>query len=252
MKTTKFLLWIAYISFVLSIVAFGIFGIIFLKNDFNIQDSTKNDLKAGESISITRKFELPMNFNIEYYFSIKNGEVLVDSYFLKIQKKFLTNTGIQQPPKKDADFPKLLTGNLYSMAESDSYLYLSIPYSSIKATLIVWKLYSISAFSFFLIANFLSISFLKNCNKGKFFISENATYIRMISYLAISYCLASYAIQWIIFKGLNNNSFDPTSINLDSVIDFNWTLLTVSFFLLLIAQAFTEGIKLKEEQELTI
>lgn len=252
MKITKLLLWISYIGFVLSIVAFGIFGIIFLKNDFNTQEVEKTNLKGVTSKSTTAKFELPMNLNIEYYFRVKNGELLADSYFLKIQKKFLTNTGLNKLAKKDADFPKLLTGNLYSMAESDSYLYLSIPYSSIKASLTIWKFYSTIAFLFLLIAIFLTIKFLQNCNKGQYFISQNTKYIRVISYLAIAYGLISYGTQWIIFKSLNHNLEEYSLIDVEAALEFNWNYLIVSLFLVLIAQAFTEGIKLKEEQALTI
>ena len=199
MKITKLLLWIAYIGFVLSIVAFGFFGIFFLKNDFNTQQVEITNLEGVTARSTTGKFELPMNLNVEYYFRVKNSEVLIDSYFLKIQKKYLTSTLLPQAEKKENDYPKKLSGNLYSMPESDAYLYISIPFSTIKATLTVWKIYSFLSFSFFLICVFLSIKFLQNCNKDEFFIPANSTYIRVISYLVFSYSLISYGSQWLIF-----------------------------------------------------
>jgi hypothetical protein len=252
MKITKLLLWISYIGFALSIVVIGFLGIILLKQDFNAQKLEKDNLKGVISKSTTTKFNLPMNLNVEYYYSFQNGEVMVDSYFLKIQKKFLTNTKLAQAEKKDADFPKQLNGYIYAMPDSESNLYISIPYSSIKSTIAIWKLYFFLASSTLLFAIFMCIRFLQNCDKGLFFVPANTKYIRVISYLAIGFSLVSYTIQWVIFKGLNNNLYEMTSISLDSIIDFNWTFLIVSLFLVLIAQAFTEGTKLKEEQSLTI
>ncbi|MFN3999246.1 DUF2975 domain-containing protein [Algoriphagus sp.] len=252
MKITKILLWIAYISFGLSITAFTFFGIIFLKKDFNTQQVEKSNLKGVIDKSTTGKFELPMNLNVEYYFRVKNGEVLLDSYFLKIQKKFLTSTLLPQGEKKEIDYPKKLTGNIYSMPESDMYLYIPIPFSSIETTLTIWKVYFSLAFLFLLIAIFLAIKFLQNCNKSQFFIPANSTYIRVISYLAFVYCLISYGSQWLIFKTLNHNLEGFSPIDLNAAVKFNWNYLIFSLFLVLIAQAFSEGIKLKEEQSLTI
>ena len=252
MKITKLLLWVSYISFVVSIVAFGIFGIIFLKNDFNTQQVEKPNLEGVIDKASTVKFELPMNLNVEYYFRVKNGAVLADSYFLKIQKKFLANTVLPQAEEKENDYPKKLSTNLYSMPESDRYYYIIIPFSGVKAALTIWKVYSILAFSFFLISIFLSIKFLQNCNKGQFFIPSNSTYIRVISYLVFSYSLISYGSQWLVFKSVNHSLEGFSPIDIEAAIEFNWNYLIGSLFLILIAQAFTEGIKLKEEQELTI
>lgn len=252
MKITKLLLWIAYIGFVLSIVVIGFLGIILLKQDFKAQNVEKDSLKGVVSKSTTAKFNLPMNLNVEYYFSILNGEVMVDSYFLKIQKKFLTNIELAKAEKKDSDFPKQLNGNIYAMPDSESNLYISISYSSIESTIAIWKFYFFLASATLLFAIFMTIKFLQNCDKGLFFVSANTKYIRVISYLAIGFSLVSYGIQWVIFKGLNNNLSEMATINLDSVIHFNWTFLIVSLFLVLLAQAFSEGTKLNEEQSLTI
>lgn len=252
MKTTRILLWISYIGFVLSVIIIGFLGIMLLRDDFNSQEIEKGSLEGVVSKSTTAKLKLPMNLNLEYYFRIDNGEILIDSYFLKIQKKFLTNSLPQLASTKDNDFPRQLEGNLYSMPDSDSYQYISIPYGNIKASITIVKLYSFLISTILLLSIFFAIRFLQNCDKGHFFIPSNTTYLRMISYLAIAYTLVSYGIQWIIFKTLNNNLNDLASIDVNSGLEFNWTFLIASLFLLLITQAFAEGIKLKEEQSLTI
>lgn len=251
MKTTKLLLWISYISFVLFIIGVGFLGFFLMKQDFNNQEIEKESLQGVLSKSTTQKFNLPLNLNIEYYFRLEAGKVLVDSYFLKIQKKSLNNES-QIQHADDSFFPKQISGPIYSMPDSESYLYLSIPYSSIKATITIWKLYILLVSCILLIAIFMVIRFLQNCDKGKFFVPENSTYIRVISYLAVGFSIINYSVQWVIFIGLNKNFGELTPINMDSVLEFNWTFLLISFFLVLIAQAFTEGTKLKEEQFLTI
>ncbi|MDO9553735.1 DUF2975 domain-containing protein [Rhodonellum sp.] len=251
MKTTKVLLWIAYISFVSSIIALSILGAVFFQTEFDAQEAEKGSLEGVVSKSTTNKFELPMNLNVEYYFRIKNGVLLVDSYFLKLQKKFLTNSAEAQVAEKDVDYPVLLQENFYTMPDSESYLYIPISYSSIQAAITFGKFYFFLAAAILLIAIFITIRFLRNCDKGHFFVHANITYIRIISYIAIGYSLIDYGAQWHIFKKLNN-SFSEFPINIDSALDFNWTYVIASLFLLLITQAFSEGIKLKEEQSLTI
>jgi hypothetical protein len=51
---------------------------------------------------------------------------------------------------------------------------------------------------------------------------------------------------------MNSKIEDLFSVSLNSDLEFNWTYLIFSLFLVIIAQAFTEGTKLKEEQSLTI
>jgi hypothetical protein len=252
MKITKLLLWFSYISFAGSLCTILFLGNFFLEKDFNNQEGEKESLAGVVSKSTTSKFELPMNLNVEYYFRIKNGELLVDSYFLKIQKKLLTNVAQGQNVKNSEDYPLPLQENLYAMPDTETYLYIPIPFSSIKAAITIFKFYFLLVSISLLAAIFLIIRFLQNCNKGNFFIQSNITYIRMISYLAIGYSLMEYGIQWIIFQTLNNSFSELAPINIDSALDFNWTFLIASLFIALIAQAFTEGIKLKEEQSLTI
>ncbi|MDP2039722.1 MAG: DUF2975 domain-containing protein [Algoriphagus sp.] len=251
MKVTKVLLWITYISFGIIIIAFGIVGSIFLPEGFNAQEREKGNLEGVVSKSTTSKFELPMNLNVEYYFRIKEGELLVDSYFLKIQKKFLRNSRQALAVEKDIDYPVLLQENLFSMPDSESYLYIPISYSSIQAAVMIWKFYFALAAIALLSVFFITIRFLQNCDKGLFFIKANVSYIRIIAYLAIGFSLIDYATQWLVFKRLNN-SFSEFPININSALDFNWAYVIASLFLLLIIQAFSEGIKLKEEQSLTI
>ncbi|WP_157963293.1 DUF2975 domain-containing protein [Algoriphagus litoralis] len=251
MKTTKILLWITYLSFGLTIIALGILGAFFSRTGFPSQEDESQNLEGVVSKSTTSKFELPMNLNVEYYFRIKEGELLVDSYFLKIQKKFLTDSELVGVSERDEDYPVLVAGNLYKIPDADSYWYFSIPYSSIKAALTIGKIYIFLAVLTIVLAFFITIRFLQNCDKGMFFVKANVTYIRIIAYLAIGFSLIDYAAQWLVFKRLNN-SFSEFPINIDSALDFNWTYLIASLFLLLIIQAFSEGIKLKEEQSLTI
>lgn len=252
MKITKILLWIAFIGLALSMIAFGIFGVILFKTGFNAQEEDKGSLEGVGSKSRTVTFKLPMNMEAEYYLRIKDGIVLVDAYFLKIEKKYIPKDFLTQSDIPESDYPKVMQGNLYSMPESESYLFIKTPFSTIESALTIWKAYAMLAFSFLIIAIYLTIKFLRNCNKDLFFIAQNSSYLRTISYLAIGYSLMDYAAQWLIFQEINSKLEDSFGFSLNSNLEFNWNYLIFSLFLVMIAQAFTEGTKLKEEQSLTI
>jgi hypothetical protein len=210
------------------------------------------NLKGVTSKSNTYKLDLPLNINIEYYFRYNNNQLLINSYFLKIQKRYLNIDGENKQTQLTNSYPIQLKGNTYEIPNSEKYLYILIPYTTIKTTIAIWITYFILASAALLLAIFLTIRFLQNCDKGQFFIPANARYLRIISYIAIGFSIFDYIIQWVIFSGLNNHFDDIASLKLTSVVEFNWTYLIISLFLVVIAQAFTEGIKLKEEQNLTI
>jgi hypothetical protein len=252
MKLTKILLWITYIGFVLSLIAFGAIGVFFLNKDFHIQEAEKSNLEGVTNKSVTSTFSLPLNLDVEYYLRIREGELLVNGYFLKIQKKLLTDSELHENLKKEADFPKKLEGDLYSMPESDTYVYVSIPFASIETSVIIMKCFFTLVFCFLCIAIFLMIKFLQNCTERKYFISENSVYLRSISYLALGYSLISYVSQWLISRSLSHSLQEFSPVDLKSTLEFDWNYLMVSLFLVLIAQVFSEGVKMKEEQDLTI
>ncbi|MCU0402719.1 MAG: DUF2975 domain-containing protein [Algoriphagus sp.] len=252
MKITKILLWITFIGLALSMIAFGIFGVILFNTGFNAQEAEKSSLEGVGSKSRTVTFKLPMNMEAEYYLRIKDGKVLVDAYFLKIEKKYIPKDFLTQSEISESDYPKVMKGNLYSMPESESYLFIQTPFSTIESALTIWKVYAMLAFSFLIIAVFFTIRFLQNCNKDLFFIAQNSSYLRAISYLAIGYSLMDYAAQWLIYREINSKLEDSFGFSLNSNLEFNWNYFIFSLFLVMIAQAFTEGTKLKEEQSLTI
>lgn len=250
MKITKILIWITYISLAVSIVVFGIFGFMVSKNGFNIQNVEKGSLEGVVSKSTTRTIKLPMNLDVEYYLRIRESKVLVDSYFFKIQRKSISDNKMPQDKIVKSDYPEPLNENFYSMPETESYLFLPTTYSSIEEALTIWKFYSIFSLSFLSIAIFFFLKFLKNCDMGMFFISQNSTYLKLISYLAIGFSLLDYASQWLITREIKSNLKETIYLQIDT--EFDWKYLIISLFLVMIAQAFSEGTKLKEEQSLTI
>lgn len=252
MKITRILLWTTYISLGLSIVAFAIFGMVLINTDFQPQKIENGDLEGVTSKGTTRKFKLPMNLEAEYYLRIKDGQVLVDSYFFKIQKKFIPNSFLGNVAIPETDYPVPVQGNFYSMPESDSYLYLQTEFSTIENAISIWKSYALLSFFMFVAGVVLVILFLRNCDNENFFISQNAIYLRAISYMALGYSLLEYGIQWLLVNEMNYQVEESFSFSLNSTLEFNWKYLIISLFLVLIAQAFTEGTKLKEEQSLTI
>lgn len=249
MKITTLLIYITYIGLAFTLITIAFLGVVVMSKDFNTQEVEKNRLKGVATRSTTTTFKLPMNLEAKYYLRIKKGEKLVDSYFIKIQKKYIPQANTDA---LETDYPTPVNGNLYSIPDSESYLYIQIPFSSIKRSLTIWKIYFILMFSFLIAGIFITIKFLKNCNKGLYFIPQNSTYLRVISYLAIGFSIFDYVFQWLIYKEMNSKLEESFSFSLNSALEFNWKYLIFSFFLVIIAQAFTEGIKLKEEQSLTI
>ena len=252
MKLTKILLWTTYISLAVSIIAFVFFGIFFVKMGFKDPKFEHGNMEGVKSKSLTGTFKLPMNMEVSYYQRIKDSEVLVDSYFLKIKKKQIPKQFLSEAELTETDYPTPIKGNIYSMASSDGYLYVKTDFSTVETALNILKSYGILSFVLLLGGISFIILFLRNCDSGDFFISQNATYLRSISYLAIIYVLIDYGVQWLIFQNLSSKIEDLFSVSLNSDLEFNWKYLIFSIFLVIIAQAFTEGTKLKEEQSLTI
>ncbi|GMQ25050.1 hypothetical protein Aoki45_17320 [Algoriphagus sp. oki45] len=252
MKITRILLWITYISLGLSVVAFGLFGIILIKTDFQAKKIENGDLAGVTSKSTTGKFKLPMNLEAEYYLRIKDGQVLVDGYFLKIQKKYIPDSFLANIEIPGTDYPVPIQGKFYSMPASDSYLYLQTEFSTIEKALSLWKSFFLLSYILLIVGVVLVILFLRNCDNENFFISQNAAYLRGISYLALGYCLMEYGFQWLIFNEMSSQVVRNFSFSLNSSLEFNWKYLIFSLFLVIVGQAFTEGTKLKEEQSLTI
>lgn len=251
MKSTKLLIYIAYIGLAVSLTTIAYLGFVVIRKDFNLQGIEKNGPK-GKNRSATATFKLPMNLEAKYYLRVKEGEILVDSYFFKIQKKYIPEAFFSKADIPDTDYPTPLGGQFYSMPESETYLFLKTTFSTIERSLIILKIYFILIVSFLVAGIFFTIKFLKNCNKGHYFIPKNSTYLRIISYLAVSFSLLDYIFQWLIVQEMNSQLEDSFSFSLNSGLEFNWKYLIFSIFIVIIAQAFTEGTKLKEEQSLTI
>lgn len=252
MKVTRVLIYIAYFGLIISLIAVGIFGFIVSKNDLNNRESEKNRFPEVSTRSTTAKYEMPMDLSAEYYFRKKDGKVLIDSYFLKIQKKYLPDSYRSQSGIPETDYPLSIEGNFYSMPEINSYLYIQTPFSTLEHALTIWKFYLVLSFALLGVAILLTIRFLKNCDRGNFFDSQNAGYLRAISYVALGYTLMDYGIQWLVVQEMNSQLESSFAMSLNSNLEFNWSYLIFSLFLVFIAQAFTEGTKLKEEQSLTI
>jgi hypothetical protein len=252
MKLTKILLWTTYLILVGSIVASGIFGFFFVKNGFDAQNFEKGSLEGVVSKKTTGAFKLPMNLEVNYFLRIEDGQVLVDNYFFKIQKKSLPDSFLAKLVIPKTDYPVPIEGIFYSMPESDSYLYIKTDFSTIESSLNIWKIYFLLTFVSLVGGIAIVILFLQNCDKGNFFIPQNAAYLRAISYLAIVFGLLDYGAQWLIYQKMNSQIEDTFSFSLNSDLEFDWKYLIFSLFLVIIAQAFTEGTKLKEEQSLTI
>lgn len=252
MKVTKLLIYTSYIGLVITLFTIAFFGFVVIAKDFNTQEIEKNRFKEIKNRSTTAEFKLPMDMATVYYLRIKDGKTLVDNYFFKIKKKNIPASFLDQASSKETDYPVPIQGSLYSMPESDGYLYLKTDFSRIEAVLNIWKVYFILSFGLLLGAIVLIILLLKNCDSGNFFIDQNAAFLRVISYLALGYSMFDYAFQWLVFNKMNSQLEDSYNFSLNSNLEFNWKYLIFSLFLVIIAQAFSEGIKLKEEQSLTI
>lgn len=252
MKITTILIYLTYIGLIITLATVAFLGVIVMRKDFNTQEIEKNRFEGVENRSTTATFKLPMNLEVKYYFRIKEGEKLIDSYFIKIQKKFIPKAFLSTNEVPETDFPNPINGNLYSMPDSENYLYLQIPFSSIERALTIWKVYFVLMFSFLIAGIFITLKFLKNCNKGLYFIPQNSAFLRVISYLAIGFSIFDYVFQWLVYQEMNSKLEESFSLSLNSGLEFNWKYLIFSLFLVIIAQAFTEGSKLKEEQALTI
>jgi hypothetical protein len=252
MKITKLLYYLAYIGLAISLMTLAYLGFVVTRKDLNTQEIEKNPHRGTSTRSTTITYKLPMNLEAKYYLRVKDGEILVDSYFLKIQKKYIPKAFFSKADIPDTDYPNPIEGQIYTMPESESFLFIQTPFSTIEKSLTILKIYFILIVSFLVAGIFFTIKFLKNCNKGHYFIPKNSTYLRMISYLAVSFSLLDYIFQWLIMQEMNSQLEDSFSFSLNSGLEFNWNYLIFSIFLVMIAQAFTEGTKLKEEQSLTI
>ena len=89
-----------------------------------------------------------------------------------------------------------------------------------------------------------------NIYKGTMFDEQSIKLIQKTGLLVILFSVVDYAYQWYDYK--EQLLTISESLKIDNTVAFSFGMLLCAIFVFIIAEAFKQGGKLKEEQELTI
>uniref|UniRef100_UPI004048AC68 DUF2975 domain-containing protein n=1 Tax=Roseivirga sp. TaxID=1964215 RepID=UPI004048AC68 len=251
MNVTKVTLWTTNAAIILIVLVQMIMLLIkFWNIDTNQQANAPNDLRGVLTKTVKTHMET-LYYDLDYFFVFRDGEVVVDEHFLSpkgvyIQKDFIKSS--------TQDFIKVNTqGKTYNMPVNGVKIYLPIDtdktaaytYVSIFIN-ILWSALLITVLVWVrrLILNFID---------GDFFNVLNYKLIARIGLLFILSAVILYLGQLYFFNSTPIAMSLPEGYSISSAsMTFEWNYLYLGLLLLATAQAFKHGIKLQEEQDLTI
>jgi len=187
-------------------------------------------------------------FDLEYYFIYREGEVLMDGYVLSPKHMELE---FDYTKSTKADFKEVrsvggmtfipkTSGKVYFPIDErdfNNFFYLGVALRIITALFIIVQLLWIR-------------KLIKNFCKGDFFNQLNHRVFTKLGLLYIAAGILSVLFKVVFYNRLLTKTIEFSEIQ--SSTTFNWLCVFVGMILLVVAQAFKQGIKIQEEQELTI
>ncbi|MFY0593706.1 DUF2975 domain-containing protein [Roseivirga sp.] len=251
MKISKVLLWIVNIAMLVSVVIFISF--IIVQEVYAPIEKSQRDRNLEGALSMTEYRTLSSRFyDLNYFFIYKEGEVLIDGYMIsteKIQKRF----DYVNATKANFLEVKTANGEVFMPNVSETF---SVPITVERIGFFnnLARLLMFASWLFFFIQLVWLRKLIKNTVDGKFFEKAN---VGVFTKLAILYIALPIVI--VVVDGFVYNLIMPDGLSLPDGYQivtkdsgFQYQYLFVGLMLLLISQAFKQGLKLRKEQELTI
>ncbi|OEK06386.1 DUF2975 domain-containing protein [Roseivirga misakiensis] len=251
MKISKVLLWIVNIAMIGSIVIFISF--ILVHEIYAPIEKSQKERNLEGALSMTEYHKLSNRFyDLDYFFIYRDGEVLIDAFMLssdKIGKSFDYSNATK------ADFLEVKTAKGESFMPNVSETF-SVPISAERIGFFnnLARLLIFASWLFFFLQLIWLRKLIKNTADGNFFEESN---VGVFTKLGILY--VALPIVLAIINGLVHNLIIPDDLSLPAGYqlvtkdtEFQFQYLFVGLMLLLISQAFKQGLRLRKEQELTI
>ncbi len=104
----------------------------------------------------------------------------------------------------------------------------------------------------FIMIVILFVQFIININKGKIFVAENVKLLRKIALWLIALALIIFCSGICQELAVSKMGLTLEDYNISAYWTMPWDILIIGLVALLMAQAWSRGIQLKEDQELTI
>lgn len=246
---SKILLIGTYIMMVV-IVIVSLFVGRFMYGNLSLSDidGERDNLEGVINKSYTFYYNLPSKEQISYFFRYQDGQVLVNQFFVKVKLSQYESAII-----KDENYPQKIEDKSYfKMPIGESDIYIPVDNELVKKHVKIYLIYFTGSISYVLFVLFLLSRFLKNCTNGHYFEQSNAKILRLIAYSGIAAVIIHYLYQYFSVVKLIGDFESSYGLSLERTFNFNYTYIIISLILLVIAEAFKEGVKLKDENSLTI
>ena len=252
MNVSKASLWLTNILIGAAIVWFVVLaGIQFMGIGLGFDKNQSEHLVGARSKSVTLTYSVK-HFDLEYYFIYREGDIIIDQYLISL-KNIRLNYNFSKATEDD--FINVSSGDThYKMPAKTGRLYLPID----KLNVLLYRNLSLFEMLLLTVIKVLILLWIRrlilNFSKGDFFIPLNYQLIYRIGGLLVFFPMISFA-----FGSYFTNGFTPLAMTLPEGYSFNvggvgfqWNYLYISLLLMLIAQAFKQGMELKTDKDLTI
>jgi hypothetical protein len=246
MKASRFLMFLTYIAIGI-IAAVSVLAIWLTGKQLNnpIEKLDQSSFQGVKERTITRQLKLPGAEELHYYSVFQEGEFVINDYFIKIPKNRLIN-------KSQNSYPIPTNEGYYIAPDDQAYVFIPIDIAIFKSYLIITMIFML----IFLVATLFALVqlalFARSVSKSEIFTKKNISHLIKISYTAIF--LMVWHTLWINYSSnhlsLQLNESMHVSQNISLV--FRYEYLLIILFIFTIVQAFKEGVRLKEDNSLTI
>jgi len=251
MNISKVLLWATNILIVGSTIFLISFFVIQTVFSPVVKEKTTRDLRGTIKISEMRNLTTHF-FDLDYFFIYRDGEVLIDNYVIS-SKHF--NKAFDYEHATKGDFLEIQTasGKLL-MPNISEKLSIPVPEEHINFYINLARAIIIATWFFFFIQLVWIRKLIKNTIGGRFFDKANIQVLLRLGYLYIALPIVIMITEGMLdYKLLPDGLVLPEGYGLVvQSSNFQFQYLFVGLMLLLISQAFKEGLNLQKEQELTV
>ena len=251
MRLLKVTVWVTNLliaSVIIGAIYLFTFAKIFM-GDFEPPES--RNLTGATGMSEIRTFNNQF-YDLQYFFIYRNAETLIDDFMISTKHLILAYDYAQA---SDEGFMALtVNGETQYVPAMSEKLYLKVASDEKNRYYYLTMVYLMEVALFVVLVLIWFRSILQRFSKGDFFHKKNRINLFRIG--------VAFPVHAFLVYGYNRyftNSLLPENLELpvgyrliDQTPGVNWGMVLIGVMILFLALSFREGIKLKEEQSLTI
>ena len=260
---TTSLIWICNIALLILLLA------LFLSGWYTIRGPLIPDIDreftSSTSFSITNSvagrhfiyqfvYDADADQRNEYHYYVPANQI----FRFKPDDAPYVDASVMDPDLSESEWFGLKSLNIYAGKEKGVPLLGVIPgYNLDRENFVkaerLHQLFMVLSFTFLLVLFWFLRRFLTGLRKAGFFTNSNALNLRITSWLVFSAPFLHYLWLWFIEPAIAEQiRIEGASLALMPGGGFRFELLIAGLILILIAKAFDQGVKLQQEQDLTI